>query len=112
MGNGYDMTPKTPERAEKICGVPADTISSLAAEIASVDKVDFNCAQDVYKRQADAEFRVDVGDVRFHRVLGKHQFFLDEGSRSSLSEEDEYLRFAGRKLVRDCDVFASNRDGA
>ena len=50
--------------------------------------------------------------VRFHRVLGKHQFFLDEGSRSSLSEEDEYLRFAGRKLVRDCDVFASNRDGA
>ena len=60
----------------------------------------------------DAEFRVDVGDVRFHRVLGKHQFFLDEGSRSSLSEEDEYLRFAGRKLVRDCDVFASNRDGA
>ena len=61
---------------------------------------------------ADAEFRVDVGDVRFHRVLGKHQFFLDEGSRSSLSEEDEYLRFAGRKLVRDGDVFASNRDGA
>lgn len=41
LGTGYDMTEKTPEWAEAICGVPADTIRSLAAEIASVDKVNF-----------------------------------------------------------------------
>ena len=56
MGTGYDMTPKTPEWAEKICGVPADTIRSLAAEIASVDKVDFNCAQSASKIPAGEQF--------------------------------------------------------
>ena len=42
--------------AEKICGVPADTIRSLAAEIASVDKVDFNCAQSASKIPAGEQF--------------------------------------------------------
>lgn len=48
-GEGYDMVPKTPEWAQAICGVPADTIRSLAAEIASVDKVNFFCGQSVTK---------------------------------------------------------------
>lgn len=49
MGTGYDMAPKTPEWAEAICGVPADKIRELAAEIASVDKVNFFCGQSVSK---------------------------------------------------------------
>ena len=37
----YDGEPKTPEWAEAICGVPADTIRRLAEEIANTEKVDF-----------------------------------------------------------------------
>lgn len=44
-----DGQPKTPEWAEGICGVPADTARALAVEIASVDKVDFFCGQSVSK---------------------------------------------------------------
>lgn len=36
-----DGTPKTPEWAEAICGVPADVIVKLAEEIGSTDKVNF-----------------------------------------------------------------------
>ena len=36
--------------------MPADTIRSLAAEIASVDKVDFNCAQSASKIPAGEQF--------------------------------------------------------
>lgn len=56
MGTGYDMVEKTPEWAETRCGVPADTIRSLAAEIASVDKVDFNCSQSSSKIPAGEQF--------------------------------------------------------
>ena len=56
MGTGYDMTPKTPEWAEAICGVPADKIRELAAEIAAVDKVDFFASQSTSKIPAGEQF--------------------------------------------------------
>ena len=56
MGTGYDMTPKTPEWASKICGVPAAKIRELAAEIAAVDKVDFFSSQSTSKIPAGEQF--------------------------------------------------------
>ncbi len=41
----YDSTPKTPEWAASICGMPAASIVELAKKIASVDKVAFFAAQ-------------------------------------------------------------------
>lgn len=56
MGTGYDMVPKTPEWAERICGVPAAKIRDLASEIASVDKVDFFSSQSTSKIPAGEQF--------------------------------------------------------
>lgn len=56
MGTGYDMVEKTPEWAEKICGIPADTIRSLAKEIASTDKVNFFSSQSTSKIPAGEQF--------------------------------------------------------
>ena len=56
MGTGYDMLEKTPEWAEAICGVPAQRIRDLAAEIAEVDKVDFFASQSTAKIPAGEQF--------------------------------------------------------
>ena len=45
----YDGEPKTPEWAEKICGVPAATTRRLAEEIASTECVDFFAGQSTTK---------------------------------------------------------------
>lgn len=52
----YDNEPKTPEWAEPLCGVPADTIVALADEIASVDKVNFFAGQSTTKIPAGEQF--------------------------------------------------------
>lgn len=52
----HDGEPKTPEWAEKICGVPADKIRSLAEEIASAEKVNFFAGQSTTKIPAGEMF--------------------------------------------------------
>lgn len=52
----YDGEPKTPEWAEAICGVPADTIRRLAEEIAATEKVDFFAGQSTTKIPAGEMF--------------------------------------------------------
>jgi anaerobic dimethyl sulfoxide reductase subunit A len=52
----FDGTPKTPEWASAICGVPADTITRLAEEIADTEKVAFFAGQSTTKHQAGEQF--------------------------------------------------------
>lgn len=67
----YDGTPKTPEWAENICGVPADTIRSLAEEIHAADKVDFFAGQSTTKIPAGEMFAQAFYTMAFmHGGLG------------------------------------------
>lgn len=52
----YDNEPKTPEWAEAICGVPAETIRRLAEEIHAAKKVDFFAGQSTTKIPAGEMF--------------------------------------------------------
>lgn len=52
----YDGEPKTPEWAEKICGVPAADIRRLAEEIAHTEKVNFFAGQSTTKIPAGEMF--------------------------------------------------------
>ena len=52
----YDGTPKTPEWAEAICGVPADKIRSLAEEIHASKKTNFFAGQSTTKIPAGEMF--------------------------------------------------------
>lgn len=52
----YDGQPKNAEWAEPLCGVPADRITSLAKEIAGVDKVNFFAGQSTTKIPAGEQF--------------------------------------------------------
>ncbi|MCL2808358.1 MAG: molybdopterin-dependent oxidoreductase [Coriobacteriia bacterium] len=52
----YDDTPKTPEWAALICGVPADKIKSLTEEVAAAKKVNFFAGQSTTKIPAGEMF--------------------------------------------------------
>lgn len=66
----YDGEPKTPEWAEAICGVPADTIRRLAEEIASTEKVDFFAGQSTTKIPAGEMFAQAFYTLAFMHGVG------------------------------------------
>ena len=67
----FDGEPKTPEWAEHICGVPADTIRRLAEEIASTEKVNFFAGQSTTKIPAGEMFAQVFYTLSFmHGELG------------------------------------------
>lgn len=66
----YDNEPKTPEWAEAICGVPADTIRRLAEEIASTEKVDFFAGQSTTKIPAGEMFAQAFYTLAFMHGVG------------------------------------------
>lgn len=66
----YDGEPKTPEWAEAICGVPAETIRRLAEEIASTEKVDFFAGQSTTKIPAGEMFAQAFYTLAFMHGVG------------------------------------------
>lgn len=66
----YDGEPKTPEWAEKICGVPAATIRRLAEEIANTEKVDFFAGQSTTKIPAGEMFAQAFYTLAFMHGVG------------------------------------------
>lgn len=66
----YDGEPKTPEWAEAICGVPADTIRRLAEEIANTEKVDFFAGQSTTKIPAGEMFAQAFYTLAFMHGVG------------------------------------------
>lgn len=66
-----DGEAKTPEWAEAICGVPAETIRRLAEEIASTEKIDFFAGQSTTKIPAGEQFAQAFYTLAFmHGTLG------------------------------------------
>lgn len=66
----YDNEPKTPEWAEAICGVPADTIRRLAEEIANTETVDFFAGQSTTKIPAGEMFAQAFYTLAFMHGVG------------------------------------------
>lgn len=79
----YDNVPKTPEWAEAICGVPADRIRELAAEIAAADKVHFFCGQSVSKIPAGEQLVQSFETMAFmHGGIGTSGHFFHKANIS------------------------------
>ena len=76
----YDGEPKTPEWAEAICGVPADTIRRLAEEIAAAKTVDFFAGQSTTKIPAGEMF-----GQAFYTLAFMHGGLGTEGNYASWS---------------------------
>ena len=66
----YDGEPKTPEWAEAICGVPAETTRRLAEEIAKTEKVDFFAGQSTTKIPAGEMFGQAFYTLAFMHGVG------------------------------------------
>ena len=62
--------------------LPAGYHSSLAAEIASVDKVDFNCAQSASKTLAGEQFRPELHTMALmHGGIAPRYYFGWSGAK-------------------------------